>query len=126
MRDQRERPGPDDGIAADAAALRAAGFRGDSDAAIPGRPAAWVLDPDLPAVLDALAGLGVRLGVVSNLDGTLDARLRGWGLRRRFGHMAFAGAPDALGVGPGECLHVGDRPGTDVAGALAAGVTRAV
>jgi len=142
MRDQRELPGPDDWRAADAAALVAGGFVGDVGVAVDQIEAAvqdlrpeWVLDRDVPAILDALAGLGLRIAVVSNWDGTLAERLRTWGLSRHFAYVAdsamvgvakpapaiFGAAVRELGIQAHETLHVGDRPDTDVAGALAAG-----
>ncbi len=143
MRGKAEVPDPGDWERADAAGLRAAGFRGDIPAAVrrieaafPELVPAWVLDPDVPGVLEELRARGLVLGVVSNWDGTLDARLRGWGLREHFAAVAdsavvgrakpdpaiFAGVLERLGVPAERCLHVGDRPDTDVAGARAAGL----
>jgi REG-2-like HAD superfamily hydrolase len=143
VRAQPESPGPADWERADAAGLRAGGFSGDVaeavrriEAAFPALSLQWELDPDVPAVLEALRARGLRLGVVSNWDGTLEERLRAWGLRRHFDAVAdsavvgaakpdpaiFRGVLEALGVPPARCLHVGDRPDTDVAGARAAGV----
>lgn len=143
IRAQREVPAAADWERADEAGLRAAGFRGDVaaavariEAAFPDLVPTWVLDPDVPAVLEALRARGLPLGVVSNWDGSLQERLRAWGLSGHFAAVAdsgvvgrakpdpaiFAGVLGQLGVTAAECLHVGDRPDTDVAGARAAGM----
>jgi putative hydrolase of the HAD superfamily len=101
----------------------------------------------IPGSRDALrelAALGVRLAVVSNADGTVEAQLRddvicqvgaGPGVPVELildsavvgvskpDPAIFGLALDALGLEPGECIHVGDTPAADVAGARAAGVT---
>lgn len=129
------------------AGLRAAGVQGDLlvladriQAAVAALPAAWVLDPDVPAVLEALRGRGLSLAVVSNWDGDLEACLGSLGIAEYFRFIADSAVlgvrkPDpgiyrltcaALGVPPDACLHVGDRPDTDGGVARAAGATAAL
>lgn len=94
--------------------------------------------------LPALAATGVRLGIVSNADGTVEALLRdlaicqvGPGPGVSVGVVVdsevvgyekpdpriFGIALAALGVPPERAIHVGDSGRADVAGAQAAGVT---
>ena len=90
-----------------------------------------------PAVLDRLRA-HARLGLCSNWSWTpaaLEILERG-GLRARLDALAisadvglrkprgelFAAALDALGVAPGEAIHVGDNLEADVAGAAALGI----
>lgn len=93
--------------------------------------------------LRALADTGVRLGVVSNADGTIETQLReheilqvgpGIGVEvecvidsgavgvskpdPRIFHLAL----DAMGIDPSDAWYVGDMPGIDVVGARAAGL----
>jgi putative hydrolase of the HAD superfamily len=93
--------------------------------------------------LRALADTGVRLGVVSNADGTIETQLRereilqvGPGLgveveciidsgavgvekpNPRIFHLAL----DAMGIDAQDAWYVGDMPGIDVVGARAAGL----
>jgi putative hydrolase of the HAD superfamily len=96
----------------------------------------FTLLPDVLPALDALAGAGLRLGVVSNWDCGLGDVLAGLGVADRFGVVATsavvgAGKPDprifrhalgGLGVAPEAALHCGDLPAYDCAGAAAAGV----
>lgn len=93
--------------------------------------------------LRALAATGVALAIVSNSDGTLEARLRNEGICQvgpgagvpmsividsgvvgvaKPDPAIFAIALEACGVAPDRALHVGDTVGADVDGALAAGV----
>jgi putative hydrolase of the HAD superfamily len=93
--------------------------------------------------LRAIAGLGVRLAVVSNADGTVEQQLRDDGIGQvgpgngiefaavldsRVVGVAkpdpaiFHLALDALGTAPEHTLHVGDTPAADVEGARAAGI----
>jgi putative hydrolase of the HAD superfamily len=86
--------------------------------------------------LERLRAAGLRLGVVSNSDGLVDAALRAAGLRDCFEVVVdsalfgaekpdpaiFRAALDALGVGPEEALYVGDLYEVDVLGARAAGI----
>jgi putative hydrolase of the HAD superfamily len=100
-------------------------------------PAAWRLFDDVRPVLDELAGWGITLGLVSNFEPWLDEILALQGIDDRFAAVAISGklgvakpdprifkaALDEAGANPGATVHVGDRPGDDVAGAIAAGVT---
>jgi putative hydrolase of the HAD superfamily len=100
--------------------------------------------PGAREALRELAGLGLRLAVVSNADGTVEAQLRddvicqvgpGPGVAVELildsavvgaskpDPAIFGLALDALGVAPGDVIHVGDTPVADVVGARAAGVT---
>ena len=97
--------------------------------------------PELAATLRTLADAGIRLGIVCDVgltpSPTLRRRLEGFGLMRYFDAWAFSDetewfkpAPqafqpvlDALGVNSAETVHVGDSPRTDVAGALALGMS---
>jgi putative hydrolase of the HAD superfamily len=100
--------------------------------------------PGSRQALQELAALGVGLAVVSNADGTVEDQLRddvicqvgpGPGVPvevildsavvgvSKPDPAIFELALDALGVEPGDCIHVGDTPAADVVGARAAGVT---
>lgn len=91
--------------------------------------------------LRVLADTGVRLGVISNADGTVAARLReqevlqvGAGLGVRVECVIDSGevgvlkpdpriftiALDAMGLAPEQAWYIGDMPGIDVIGARAA------
>jgi putative hydrolase of the HAD superfamily len=99
-------------------------------------PAAWEVFPDVVPALEALAGRGVRLGIVSNWDSRLPRLLDGLDLAHWFdavgvSHLEGVEKPDPrlfavvlrrLRVEPGAALHVGDVPELDGAGARAAGV----
>ena len=99
-------------------------------------PGAWAAYPEVPAVLDAVAASGLRLGVVSNFDRRLLANLRDLGLLGRFEHVVlssqvgadkphpriFHAACARFGLAPAQCLHVGDDPRCDWEGAKAAGL----
>jgi putative hydrolase of the HAD superfamily len=88
----------------------------------------------LPA-LDALTAAGLRLAVVANWDVSLHDVLARLGFSGRFeveitaasvgvakpDPKPFLAALDRLGVEPERCVHVGDDPTTDIAGARAAG-----
>jgi len=91
---------------------------------------------DLPAALDRARGAGLRLAVVSNSEGTLDALFARVGLAAYFELVvdsALEGVrkPDAeifhralrrLGVEPARALYAGDIPDVDVVGARRAGM----
>jgi putative hydrolase of the HAD superfamily len=101
-----------------------------------GRAEAWEVYPEVPATLDALSRLGLRMAVVSNWDERLPPLLDSLGIGRRFDAVVFSAAvgvekPDPrifrhalerLGVPPEEAVHVGDSVREDVEGALAAGM----
>ncbi|HKF74978.1 MAG TPA: HAD family hydrolase [Candidatus Dormibacteraeota bacterium] len=126
--------------------LEAAGISGARagafDAAI--RAAGW--QPAIRSSLDvlpALAATGVRLAIVSNSDGTVEARLAAAGVVQvgagrgvpvevvvdsaavgvaKPDPRIFGFALAACCVRPEAAVHVGDSRRTDVAGALAAGI----
>ena len=99
-------------------------------------PTAWRPYPETPDVLDAITRRGLRLAVLSNFDSRLIPVLDGLGLSSRFDEIFFSGkighakpspeifghAVAALRLRPDECLHVGDDPDCDWAGARAAGL----
>jgi putative hydrolase of the HAD superfamily len=109
------------------------------------RPGSWSgVIADSVAALPELAATGVRLAVVSNADGTVEARLRdegivqvGDGVGTRVDIVVdsavvgvakpdpriFEPALAATGVRPDEAVHVGDSVLADVGGARAAGIT---
>jgi putative hydrolase of the HAD superfamily len=113
------------------------------DAAFTG-PGIW--SRHVPGSLDALrhlADTGVALAIVSNSDGTLEARLAAEGVCQvgpgagvpvavvvdsgavgvaKPDPAIFRFALEATGADPGRALHVGDTVGADVDGARAAGV----
>jgi FMN phosphatase YigB (HAD superfamily) len=105
-----------------------------------GREVELEFAPGIQASLEALAGRGIRLGIVCDVgfsggellrellaaEGLLD-RFSGWGFSDEVGHykpapQIFEAALGALGARPGEALHVGDLRRTDVAGAAALGM----
>jgi putative hydrolase of the HAD superfamily len=93
-------------------------------------------DDAAPALLQ-LAAAGLKLAVIANWDISLTDVLRRVGLAEAFAAIVTAAAvgaakPDPapfrvaleqLGVDAGRCVHVGDDPVTDVAGARAAGLS---
>lgn len=100
--------------------------------------------PGAPEALIALKALGVRLAVVSNADGSVEAQLAADGICQvgpgpgvpvdavldssvvgvaKPDPRIFEVALDRLGVPAGRAVHVGDTPAADVDGARAAGVT---
>ncbi len=98
-------------------------------------PRVWPLAPGAKETLEALRERGYRLAVVSNWDALLPEILEVVGLRDYFHHLAvsalsgvakpdprlFQEALRALGVAPGEALHVGDSE-ADLLGAERSGV----
>lgn len=98
---------------------------------------AWArVGAGVPEALARLRASGIRLAVVSNSEGTIEAMLGEVGLGRAIDTVVdswavgvakpdpaiFHIALDRLGVPPGAALMIGDTPATDVAGARAAGV----
>ncbi|MGH7724269.1 MAG: HAD family hydrolase [Candidatus Eiseniibacteriota bacterium] len=93
--------------------------------------------PEAPAALERLTARGVRLGVISNWDDTLEPILERKGLRRYFqavvastlfgtakpSRAIFDHALRMLGVPAEEAWHVGDDPRADALGALEAGLS---
>jgi putative hydrolase of the HAD superfamily len=102
--------------------------------------AAWLVFPEVPAVLDALRARGLRLAVVSNFDGRLLPLLAALGISERVdavvpSSLAGSAKPDArifhaalarLDVSPAAALHVGDDLSLDVTGARRAGLRAAL
>jgi putative hydrolase of the HAD superfamily len=98
------------------------------------------LDPEAVELFEELRRRGVRVGAVSNSDGTLQAELRHFGLDRHFDAVIdstaasaqkpdpaiFCAAFDALDVAAPECWFVGDGLVNDVLGAQGAGIGLAV
>jgi len=93
--------------------------------------------PDAQPALERLGSAGLKLAVVANWDISLHDVLARLGLASSFGAVVTAAAvgvskPDPrpfqialerLGVEAARCVHVGDDPLTDVAGAEAAGIS---
>lgn len=100
---------------------------------------AWRLYEDALPAIEALAGRGIRLAVISNWDERLEPLLIDLGLRGLFELVAVSGVigahkPDerifqhalaGLKLQPGEVLHVGDSWREDVEGAQRAGLRAA-
>jgi FMN phosphatase YigB (HAD superfamily) len=97
----------------------------------------WCLVPEgLPAALDRVRALGVRVAVVSNSEGMLEQLLARVGVLGSLDLVLDSGIvgvekPDPrifeialhrFGVAPARALHLGDNFGTDVLGARAAGL----
>jgi putative hydrolase of the HAD superfamily len=99
-------------------------------------PGVWAVYPDVVPALEALAGRGMPLAVVSNWDSYLPRLLELRGLSGYFETVSVSaieetGKPDAeiflrtcarMSVGPAEALHVGDSLRDDFEGARAAGL----
>jgi HAD superfamily hydrolase (TIGR01509 family) len=93
------------------------------------------LEGIVPA-LERLHGLGLKLAIVSNSEGTVEALIRGMGLGRYFDavvdswHLGvtkpdpaiFKHALERVGVSAADAVMVGDSMKADVGGALAAGI----
>jgi putative hydrolase of the HAD superfamily len=102
--------------------------------------AAWLVFPEVPAVLAALRARGLRLAVVSNFDGRLLPLLDALGISERVdavvpSTLVGSAKPDArifhaalarLDVSPAAALHVGDDLSMDVTGARRAGLRAAL
>lgn len=98
------------------------------------------LDPDAVELFEELRRRGIKVGAVSNSDGTLQAELRHFGLDRHFDAIIdstavsvqkpapaiFHAAFNALGVAARDCWFVGDGLVNDVLGSQAAGIGLAV
>jgi HAD superfamily hydrolase (TIGR01509 family) len=91
---------------------------------------------DVPAALDRLRSAGVRMGVISNANGTVRAKLERVGLAGYFELIVdsheegiekpdpriFARTLERMGVRASEAAYVGDLYHVDVVGAAAAGL----
>jgi putative hydrolase of the HAD superfamily len=100
-------------------------------------PATWKLFADVRPALDALAGRGVKLGVVSNFEPWLEDVLALEGVDHLFAAVAISGklgmakpepgiflaALEQAGAAAAASVHVGDQPVLDVEGARAVGIT---
>ncbi len=100
------------------------------------QPTLWHVFPEVPEVLERLAGRGLALAAVSNWDSRLPALLERLGLAGFFravlvsalervekpGPEIFRRAAERLGVDATRCVHVGDSPLDDVRGAESAGM----
>lgn len=96
----------------------------------------WEIYGDVAGCLRSLKERGLALGVVSNWDAELEGLLRELKLLpyfdtvvssaavgyRKPNPVIFDLACEQLGVEPGTCAHVGDRPDADGDGASAAGI----
>jgi putative hydrolase of the HAD superfamily len=103
-----------------------------------GMRAAAVPFPDVDPVLRALERASIRVGIITNsVPATQRALLAALGLDGRFDTVVISGEHgvakpdpevfqiglDGLGIPASEAWHVGDNPATDVAGAIAAGLS---
>ena len=101
--------------------------------------------PGSPEALRAIAATGVKLAIVSNADGSMEAQLAADGICQigpgpgvemdaildssvvgvaKPDPRIFEIALERLGdIAPSRAIHVGDTPAADAAGALAAGIT---
>jgi putative hydrolase of the HAD superfamily len=100
------------------------------------QPGVWLLHDDVIPSLDRL-GRHARLAVISNFDGRLRTILTGLGVASRFEQLfissemgaekpseaIFQKAMQIMQAAPSDCLHVGDDPEKDGAGARAAGLS---
>lgn len=96
----------------------------------------WAIYADVQKALKALKSAGLRLGVVSNWDASLEGLLRELKLLpyfddvvasaavgyRKPDHVVFDLALERLGVDAARALHVGDLPEADGDGARSAGI----
>jgi putative hydrolase of the HAD superfamily len=97
----------------------------------------WIgVEPGTPGALELLRARGLRLGVVSNSDGKVDAALAAAGLRPYFEVVVdstlagvekpdpriFGVALDAMGLAADDAVYVGDVYEVDVVGARRAGL----
>jgi len=115
----------------DGVALAEALFESFSD------PAAYKLFADARPALEALAGRGIKLGVVSNFEPWLEQVLALEGVDHLFAAVAISGklgvakpepaifmaALRQAGVAAEACVHVGDQQVNDVEAARAVGIT---
>lgn len=100
-----------------------------------GHRATWRIFPEVVPTLEAIAGRGIPMAVISNWDSRLTGLLEELDLRRYFATLLvsalegcekpdprlFHRAAERNSLRPGEILHVGDRRREDVEGARNAG-----
>jgi putative hydrolase of the HAD superfamily len=93
--------------------------------------------PEIPAVLEALKEMGLRLGIISNIQshGQVPDDLDRYGIKSYFDPIVlsceyrrrkpdpaiFHHAAELCGLPPGSCAHIGDRITRDILGARQAG-----
>ncbi len=101
-----------------------------------------VLRPEVPAVLEAIQGMGLKMGVISNISslGLVPLQLERYGIARYFSPVVmssqygrrkpdpaiFHHAARLAGVPTSACLYIGDRVIRDIDGARRAGFGKAV
>jgi putative hydrolase of the HAD superfamily len=97
---------------------------------------AWRLFPDVLPALRQLAGMGVRIGIISNWTTALHGILAGLGVTPYAEFVVtsaeagyekpetaiYAFALQGRGLDPSGCLYVGDSPGNDLHSSLAFGM----
>ena len=98
--------------------------------------------PEMPAVLEAIKGMGLKIGCISNVmsRGLVPCILQRYGIsdyfnpvvlssvygRRKPDPAIFLYAAQLAGVPPGACVHIGDKVSRDVLGARRAGYRLAI
>lgn len=98
--------------------------------------------PEIPAVLEAIKGMGLKIGCISNVmsRGQVPYTLQRYGIahyfnpvvlssvygRRKPDPAIFLYAAQLAGVAPGSCVHIGDKISRDVLGARRAGYRLAI
>ena len=98
--------------------------------------------PEMPTVIEAIRGLGLRMGIISNVQsrGQVHGNLEQYGIKHFFDPIVTSSAygrrkPDPaifyhaaqlMGVPAGRCAHVGDRIPRDILGARKAGYRLAI
>jgi putative hydrolase of the HAD superfamily len=100
------------------------------------RPQAWRIEPQAAAVIEQLAGRGLRLGLASNFDHRLHPVAAGFPALWPLSHVVissevgwrkpapefFAALCRSSGVAAEQACHIGDDPANDYEGATAAGL----
>lgn len=100
------------------------------------RVESWVLFPDAVPALEAVRGMGLKTGLVSNATELARRVLGNLDMERHFDAVVisdevgvrkpdpriFRIALDIIGAEPGRTIFLGDRPAVDMAGARRAGV----
>lgn len=100
------------------------------------------LRPEIPKVLETLTRMGLKLGIISNIQsrGQVPGDLRRYGIRHYFDPVVlscqygrrkpdpaiFLHAADLINVPACSCVHIGDRISRDIIGAKRAGFALAV
>ena len=95
------------------------------------------MEPELVPTLEALRAAGIKLGVISNAEGTVEERLHDHGFGHHFDVIIdsavvgiekpyrgiFEIALTRMGADPARTVHIGDFYGFDIVGARNAGIT---